>query len=172
MFEKIKFKNCDCSKIAILATIATTIFLIICIFGEGFGGSLSSNPTCYKYLGCTDGFMGYDAVEHFLFGIAAVWILIWIFESFPKYSMLHIEYWKSVLTIIALVVLISVLWEFLECAHDAFRVDVLHQTLVNWRLHINLLNQPTNIDTMGDLLSGLVGAIVGLFFTDFKKCKI
>lgn len=164
MFERLKSKNIECSDSAILATIFTTVFLVICIFGEGLGGSLGSNPSCYTFLGCTEGFMGYDALEHFLFGLAAVFLLIWLFQRYPKYSLLHTERWKNVLTIIALIMFVSVLWEFLECAHDAFRSEILHEALVNWKMHINLLNQPTNIDTMGDLLSALAGSIVALFF--------
>ena len=50
-----------------------------------------------------------------------------------------------------------------ECARDAIRLDVLHEHLLNFRLHINLLEQPSNLDTMGDLTSALVGAVMGLF---------
>jgi hypothetical protein len=167
MSENFESKNKISSHLPVWAMIATFVFLVVCIFGEGLGGSLGSNPSCYKYLGCTDGFGGYDAIEHFLFGIAAVWILISTFQKFPKYSLFQTEHWKNVLTIIALVVLISVAWEFLECAHDAFRVDILHQTLVNWKLHLNLLNQPTNLDTMGDLFFASLGSTIALFFTKF-----
>ena len=148
----------------VLAIITTTIFLILCILGEGLGGSLGSNPMCYKYLGCTEGFFGYDAIEHLFFGISAVWIISWIFQKYPKYSLLHGKRWKNVLTIIALIMLVSVAWEFFECAMDSFKVDILHQTLVDWKLHINLLNQPTNIDTMGDLTFSLLGSTASLLF--------
>jgi hypothetical protein len=167
MFERIKAKNFACSKNAILAVMTTTIFLLVCIFGEGLGGSLGSNPTCFKYLGCTTGFLGYDAIEHFLFGIAAIFLLLWCFEKFPKYSMLHTERWKNVLTIIALIIFTSVLWELAECAHDAFRIDVLGQTLVNWKLHLNLMDQPTNLDTIGDLTFTFLGSAVTLLFSFF-----
>src|ERR1035437_7948527 len=118
MFENLQYKNDAYSRSTILAIVTTTIFLLVCIFGEGIGGSLASNPSCYKYLGCTSGFFGYDAIEHFLFGIAAVAVLVWIFKKFPQYSLLHTKRWKNILTVIALVMLISVLWEFVECAHD------------------------------------------------------
>ena len=166
MFENFKLKNNNYSKMAILATISTSVFLLACIFGEGLGGSLGSNPTCFKYLGCTTGFLGYDAFEHLLFGISAVFILFWIFQKFSKYSMLHTEKWKNILTIIALIMFVSVLWEFAECAHDAFRVDVLGQALVNWKMHVNLLDQPTNLDTMGDLTFAFIGSILALLFIE------
>jgi hypothetical protein len=168
MEEIIKSKNNLCSKEAVWAIIATSIFLLVCIFGEGMGGSFGSNPSCYKYLGCTTGFFGYDAIEHFLFGIAAVGILVWFFMKFPKYSLLHTERWKNILTVVALIILVSVIWEFIECAHDYFRIEVLHQLLINFRLHINSLDQPTNLDTMGDLFFSLFGSLTGLFFTKFS----
>ena len=162
MPEQIENKD---KKVAIWAIITSALFLVVCIFGEGLGGSLGSNPLCYNFLGCTTGFAGYDAIEHFLFGIAAVLLLIWLFKKYSKYSMFHSERWKNILTIISLVIFFSVLWEFVECAHDVFRADVLHEVLVDWKLHINLLNQPTNIDTMGDLFFALVGSVTALLFT-------
>ena len=78
MIESLEIKKNKFSRKAIFASVSTTIFLAACILGEGLGGSLGSNPMCYKYLGCTTGFGGYDAIEHFLFGIAAVFILFWI----------------------------------------------------------------------------------------------
>ena len=163
MSEQIECGDKKCSNIAIWAIITSVLFFVVCIFGEGLGGSLGSNPLCYKYLGCTAGFVGYDAIEHFLFGISAVVVLIWLFKKYSKYSMLHSERWKNIFTLVALVIFLSVLWEFVECAHDVFRANILHEVLVDWNLHINLLNQPTNIDTMGDLFFALVGSIVSLF---------
>ena len=69
---------------------------------------------------------------------------------------------KSALAIVATVALIAVLWEIGECAHDAFRLDILHEPLRNAFTHIDLLDQPTNLDTMGDLTFSIVGACIGL----------
>ena len=66
--------------------------------------------------------------------------------------------------VVALIVFVSVLWELLEFAHDTIRIDIFHQALVNWSLHINFLDQPTNADTMGDLTFGLFGSILTLLF--------
>lgn len=165
---KTESKN-NYSRIAILAVTSTVVWIFICLFGEWIGaGSLGGNDMCIKYLGCTSGFFGYDAIEHFLFGISLIWSLIWLFKKYPQYSLLHTKLWKSVLTLIALVALVSVTWEFIECAHDYFRIDILHQTLFNFRLHINHLDQPTNLDTMGDLAFSLFGSIVALFFTKLE----
>jgi hypothetical protein len=153
------------TRTTIIATISMAVLLIACAFGEAVLGHLGSNTACYKYLGCTDGFFGYDAIEHFLYGVTGVCTLAWIFETFPRYSLLQDKRWKNIITLITFVVFVSVLWEFAECAHDYFRIDVLHESLVNFRLHIDALDQPTNLDTMGDLTFGLLGAIVALFFT-------
>ncbi|MBU6142183.1 hypothetical protein KGO95_03675 [Patescibacteria group bacterium] len=140
----------------------TAIWLIACIFGEGLGGSLGANDKCYPYLGCTSGFFGYDAIEHFLFGVAAVFVLIWLFRS--RFSLFSGVRWKDILILIALVALLSVFWELFECIHDLFRADILHQSLLDLRLHINQLDQPSNLDTMGDLSFALLGAFFASFF--------
>jgi len=167
MIENSESKKKTSSSAAIIAIVATTIYLIANIIGEGIGGSLAANPSCLKYFGCTAGFFGFDAVEHFLFGVAGTFVLIFIFQKFPKYSILSDKRWKNILIIIALIALISVLWELLEFAHDIIRIDILHQALVNWRLNINLLDQPSNFDTMGDLTFGLLGSVITLIFAKF-----
>ena len=169
MFKNFTYKNKTYSFIAI---IAISLFLIACIFGEGLGGSLGLNQTCLKYFGCSIGFFGYDAFEHFLFGISATFILIWFFQRFPTYSLLNTKRWKNILIIIILVMFISVIWEFTELIHDIFRSDFLNQILLNQKLHINLLDQPNNIDTMGDLFFSLFGSTIPLFFIKFNNTKL
>lgn len=138
------------------------IYIIVDLFGEVIG-SLGSNYECIKYIGCTSGFFGYDAIEHFLCGLTFALLLAWICRKFPSYSILTDKRWKNALIIISVVALVAVCWEFLECAHDVFRLDILHQPLFNLKLHINLLDQPTNLDTMGDLAFNVFGSIVALF---------
>lgn len=164
MFESPEPKNNRSPHLAFWAMIAAFVFLVTCIFGEGMGGSLGSNPFCWPHIGCTDGFFGYDAIEHFLFGIAGTWMLVWIFQEFPQYALFHSKRWKNILTILSLVIFLSVIWEFFECVHDFFRLEILHQSLINIKLHINYLDQPTNLDTMGDLTFALLGSIVALFY--------
>ncbi len=153
------------SRAALWATGVTVVWLIACIFGEGLGGSLGANDKCYPYLGCTSGFFGYDAIEHFLFGVAAVLVLVWFFRAYPRFSLFSDIRWKDVLTLVALIALVSVFWELFECAHDLFRVDVLHQSLFNLQLHINQLDQPSNLDTMGDLSFAILGSFLSATFT-------
>lgn len=140
----------------------TSVWLFISAFGE-FLFTWAGNSACSKYMGCVSGFFGYDAYEHLFFGVALVLALVWVSDRFPKYSILHGKRWKTVIEIIAMVALVAVLWEIVECMHDAFRADFLHEPLRNLSLHINLLDQPTNLDTMGDLVFSLLGAGIGLF---------
>lgn len=151
------------SRIGIIALSAAIAFTIVSLAGE-IMGSWGSNTVCYKYLGCTDGFFGYDAIEHLLFGLGLVWTIVWFCKKFPQYSILNEKRCKTVFIILASVALISVAWEFIECAHDVFRLEVLHEPLLNIKLHTNFLDQPSNLDTMGDLAFSLLGAIFALFF--------
>jgi hypothetical protein len=145
-----------------LFLITSLIWLIITLCGE-FLYTWAGNVMCSTYLGCVNGFLGYDAYEHFLFGIAAAFALISISDRYPRYSVLNEEWWKTALMIIAIIALISVIWEMIECAHDALRLDIFHEPLRNIRLRINLLDQPSNIDTMGDLTMSLAGGLAGVF---------
>jgi len=167
MIEKFEHNNYlknTVSKSAILASVSMTVLLIACAFGEGISGSFGSNPSCYKYLGCTEGFFGYDALEHLISGIALTLTLIWFFKTFPKYSILSNVRWKNILIILSLIALFSVMWELAECVHDVFRLAVLHQPLLNFKLHINLLDQPNNLDTMGDMFFEILGSVIVLLF--------
>jgi hypothetical protein len=153
-------KNHTQRRTALLALISLGIYLVAVVFGELLG--FASNSACYPLLGCTSGFFGFDAIEHFLFGITAIWLIIWACERFPEHSILQEKRWKAGFVLIATVALIAVFWEFLEGAHDVIRVDILREPLFSLRFHINLLDQPSNLDTMGDIAFTLVGALVAL----------
>lgn len=172
MLKTFKYKNYTFFLVSILAVFTTTVFLITCIFGEGLGGSLGLNQSCLKYLGCSIGFFGYDALEHFLFGVSATFIIIWIFKTFPQHSFFSTKKWKNILTIIVLVMFISVIWEFIEFFHDIFRFDIFDKFLINQKLNINLLDQPNNIDTMGDLFFSLCGSVIPLFFIKISNTEL
>lgn len=144
------------------------VYAVIAILGEITAG-WSFNLVCNKFFGCTEGFFGYDAFEHFLSAMTAVLVIVWFCNKFPKYSILQDGTFKSMLFIISFIMFLCVAWEILECAHDAFRLSILHEPLRNIRLHINYLDQPTNIDTMGDLTFSLFGAVVGIVLMKFPK---
>jgi len=140
----------------------SAIWILISLGGEVFFG-WAANGTCSIYLGCVDGFAGYDAFEHLLFGIAAAFAVLWLCERYPNLSILPSSRWKAALVIVAVVALLSVCWEILEYMHDAVSLDIFHEPLRNFRLHINNLDQPTNGDTVGDLTFALLGSIIGFF---------
>jgi uncharacterized membrane protein YjdF len=159
-------KNHIFKNIAWYATTATALFLIVGAFGEGPIAHFASNTICNAYINCTVGFLGYDAIEHFLSGVSVTLILIWIFKKFPTYSLFTPKRWKNILILLALVISISVLWEIIECAYDIFRFDILVEPSLSVKLHLNILAQPTNLDTMGDLIFGAFGALLAVFFIE------
>jgi len=163
-----KLKKDKYSRMAIFAIVSTIVFFIAFIFGEGWGGNLGLNQSCYPYIGCASGFFGFDGIEHFISGFMEVCILFWVFKEYPKYSLLSDKPWKNILIFIALVAFIGVIWEFVECTQDIVRMNFFHEMLIDRKLHINLLLQPNNIDTMGDLFLSICGAVVALFFTKNK----
>ena len=144
----------------ILFVAISIIWVLLTIFGE-FVFGWAGNTACSKYLGCTTGFLGYDAFEHFFFGVLGACTIMWISEHFPTYSIVHSKKWKTILVVVATIALISVLWEILECTHDYFRINILHEHLLSFRFHVDRLDQPSNLDTMGDLTFSLVGSIIG-----------
>jgi hypothetical protein len=141
----------------------SVVWIATTLCGE-FLFAWAGNATCSKYLGCVTGFAGYDAFEHLFSGVAVALFIVWLCRRYPAYSILPDEPWKAALVIVAAVALVSVAWEILEFAHDAIRLDLFHEPLRNVRFHINLLDQPSNTDTMGDLSFNLLGAIVGVLF--------
>lgn len=155
------------SRADIFALASTIVWLAVTSYGELLNGA--PNSACYPYLGCDAGFFGYDALEHFLFGFAAVWIIVWACQQFPRYSILNTEFWKSALILIAMVALIAVMWEIGECFRDAYLLDIAHVHLLNLRLHINYLAQPSNFDTMGDLTFTLLGSLLSLLSVRYQK---
>ena len=157
------FRRSAFLSLGLLTLFVGTIYAIVTFLGECYP-SWATTPVCYRFLGCNVGFGGYDAAEHFLFGVAFTLFIIWLSRRYARFSFDGYSAWRTILFIISFVALISVCWEFYECAYDAFRQNILHEVLFNFRLHINFLDQPSNIDTMGDLFYDIFGAIVGCFW--------
>lgn len=170
MFKKIK--NTLSTQAGSVVLIATSFFLLVCLLGEGPLMGWASNKECYVYLGCTNGFFGYDAIEHFLFGIVGILTLVWIFKRFTRFSFEQNRRWKNALILLSLTLSIALLWEFIEFVYDIVHVEILHVPLFNFKLHINLLAQPSNFDTIGDFAFCTLGAISTLFFVDLDKKSI
>ena len=140
----------------------SVIWLCITLGGE-YIFAWAGNATCSTYLGCVEGFAGYDAFEHMFFGVAGALAIMWFCERYPQYSILPSRHWKAALIIVAVIALAAICWEILEYAHDTVELDIFHMQLVNWRLHVNNLDQPSNSDTVGDLTFAVLGSIIGLF---------
>ena len=105
----------------IVAVTSVTIVLGLSLLGN-YGPSLMTNDKCFSWLGCNIGFFGYDALIHFISGTMDVALIIWLMTKFPSFSLFHNRFWKNLLTVVALVALIAVLWEILEFSHDYFRI--------------------------------------------------
>lgn len=105
-----------------------------------------------RNLGCNYGFFGYDALWHLIGGILAGSAFVLISGKRPRYFAL-----------LAIVTLASVGWEALEFGHDKVfnRIPVINKIEF---LHFERVAQPSNADTVGDLLFSIAGAaIAGLF---------
>ena len=148
------------SRSGIVTLVPMIVFSIMTSYGEFFSETMNSD--CSPYMGCYDGFSGYDALEHFLFGFAAVWVIVWLCERFPHYSILSTDYRKSALILVSLVALAAVGWEIVEFLHDVFLFDITSEPSLTLKIHVNLLAQPNNIDTMGDLTLSLLGSLLTL----------
>ena len=144
------------------------VWLVLTILGE-FVTGWATNSFCYTYLGCNDGFFGYDAMEHLLFGFALLLAILWLGEVFPALSLVHGKRTKTILTLIAYVALAAVVWEMYECAWDQYRITILHETLFSFKLHIDALSQSSNLDTMGDISFSLFGALTASGIAEFLQ---
>jgi len=152
------------SWITLLFVSSLWLFCISDYFGQVWP-RWEANDLCFRYLGCNAGFFGYDALVHFFFGITAAFGLMGIFESWPKLSLFHktlrhpLRNWKNVLIVILFVAAISYFWEILECSTDAYRMYFLHLDLLHPK---NILAQPSDFDTMGDMTCAVVGSFIAL----------
>jgi len=153
------------SRYGMLAGLSALLFLCVDVPGQ-WGPDLQDNALCFRYLGCNAGFGGYDALCHFLFGIAFALGIYWFCRRWPRYSILHEQYWKGALVTLALVGLFAAVWECLEFTFDILAVIDLHHPLTHLQ-ELQFLAQPTNADTVGDMFYGMLGAICGIIVLAF-----
>lgn len=118
-------------------------FGIMEFLGDVYPG-LISNGLCYPLLGCNTGFFGYDGLVHFMSGICIGFGLLWLNRR---------EVWQF----IAWALCIAIFWEAMEWAYDSVRAGILHMNLLSPR---NTMTQPTGIDTLGDVVLGLLGTML------------
>jgi hypothetical protein len=167
----LKFASFPAYRIRSFLAVATVVWLVISILGE-FVTGWATNNMCYAYLGCNDGFFGYDAVEHFVFGFALVFAFLWLGRMLPTVSFVAGNRTKTVLTLLAHVALVAVVWEMVECGWDQYRITILHETLFSFRLHVDQLAQSSNLDTMGDILCTILGALFSSAMAEFLEPQI
>lgn len=137
--------------------ISLFIFAFAVFLGGIWPGWMHSSY-CFKYLGCNAGFGGYDALVHFLGGITGAAFILWFIKKYPRWNILSGDALRDSFMVIAIVALAGVSWEIIEFSIDHFRILVLHQDIV----HLGHLLQPSNSDTMGDLVFDLLGGIIGI----------
>jgi hypothetical protein len=155
-------------RLTVFLSVATVVWFALTVLGEFITG-WATNNICYKYLGCNDGFFGYDAMEHLLFGFALLTFMLWLAGRFPSFSLIARTRIKTIVTLIAYVALAAVVWEMFECGWDQYRVVILHETLFSFKLHIDALSQSSNLDTMGDISFSLFGALVASGIAEFLQ---
>lgn len=129
--------------------IVTTGLFILGVIG---GTWLIGSGICYSLLGCNSGIGGYDALLHFLAGIMEVALLVRLGYGISSDSIP-----KNIITLVSVSSLISILWEILELAHDHVLVgrSIAHLFTL---LRPYTFAQPSNIDTMGDLIATLIAS--------------
>lgn len=132
-------------------------FIIFYILGHA-GPAYLVGTTCVTFLGCNAGPLGYDALLHVISSILYVLGLLWLIKKYPKLTILTDNLWKNVFIIISFVALMSVAWEIIEYTHDSIRLAQ------NPSFPTLELDQPTNADTMGDLIISLIAGAATLPF--------
>ena len=80
-------------------------------------------------------------------------------RHYARFNVMHKEFWKTVVVLVAMVAFLAVAWEAWEFSVDHFKMDVLHMNLIS---PVNVLLQPTNSDTMGDIVCTILGSMAGL----------
>lgn len=120
--------------------------------------NLINNSRCFPVVGCNAGFFGYDAITHMAGGILWATLFVWLMLRYKRMHILHTTFGKSFFVIISTITLIHVGWEFYE-----FGLDKIDTLLLGRPLHFDEIAQPSNTDTMGDLIFGLLGAMCGVF---------
>ena len=167
----LRFAAVPARRVPAFLVIATFLWFVLTILGE-FVTGWATNNICYRYLGCNDGFFGFDSIEHFLFGFALVFAFLLLGRSVSGLSLVTESRVKTIVTLIAYVALTAVVWEMFECGWDQYRVVILHETLFSFKLHIDALSQSSNLDTMGDISFSLFGALVASGIAEFLQCGI
>jgi glycerol uptake facilitator-like aquaporin len=146
----------------IAVAIAASLYITVILLHGQFGANLR----CFSLLGCNSGFFGYDAMfEHFLCAFVGTLLLVRFMKVHPNKSFLHNLLWKNAVMLIALVMLLSVAWEFFEFSHDQIVAQISPNSTLTFLSGRRL--QPNNTDTMGDLTFDFLGSIAAIIVLRF-----
>ncbi|MEX2411435.1 MAG: hypothetical protein WD607_08730 [Candidatus Paceibacterota bacterium] len=102
----------------------------------------------------------YDTFLHLLGGFWGACIIIWLYKKFPKKTPFHKKVFSNPFIFVPLLMLLVGLgWELFEFILVEYSIKA-HGTSINL--------QPSNLDTLTDLISDFVGAFVAVFILDKK----
>lgn len=132
-------------------------FLFVFKFFEETVFNITNGSGCFGILGCDVGFFGYDGVVHFFGGLVEAVGIVWIIHKHPQYNIFKKTFFRSALIVVGIVSLITVLWESQEYIADFFEGSMLH-TIV----YLGTPAQSGLSDTMGDIILGFLGSIMGV----------
>ena len=148
---------------------AAVVFLTGLFLLESPGGNFigwMDNDVCYRIWGCNAGFFGFDFLVHLTSAAAMATLIAWLMKHYDFLNISHGGFFAKFVVIIACVALFGVMWETGEFIHDRYQTNILQEDLRN---PVNLLDQPSNADTVGDLFASVSGAALALIIGRFIK---
>lgn len=102
-----------------------------------------------------------DMPMHFLGGVFAGMVFVWLFRKFMGYLDLRDKFLVSTILLLGFVTLVGVFWEFYEFIYDLFISPR------EW----NAFTQQGIQDTMGDLFFDILGGLTAALFIRFGYTK-
>ena len=100
-----------------------------------------------------------DIPVHFLAGVLSAAVFYWFFQRFPSHFDTSRHFWVTLLMVLGWAALVGVLWEFTEFLYDFL--------IAKYSLSLNTLQFGLR-DTLGDLLSDLLGALTLAIFVKLR----
>ena len=100
-----------------------------------------------------------DIPIHFLAGVLTAAVFYWFFQRFPSHFDTSRNFWITLILVLSFAALVGVIWEFIEFVYDLM--------IAKYGFGLQTL-QFGLIDTLGDLLANLIGA---LFLAIFVRLR-
>ncbi len=114
---------------------------------------LIANHLCFPILGCNLGFFGYDGLIHFISGVCVGLGLLW---AQGRFGGIFLAWGRTAWAFAAWGAAVALAWEIMEWSYDLARIYLLNMDL----LSPNRLTQPNSLDTIGDIVLGLLGTML------------